>query len=161
MAAPFKSQPAVRKAINNIYWQDQSANMDQADIDHALVTIADRFDVRLDDVQEYYSLLYIVHTAADKAVIFYNNGKWLHTEEPGIFDFRVDNQILPRGSVVIGCVFANGWAMVAPPFCDAGRKEHLKKILRQAREAVGLIDHEWVEGPHNAGSTTWVVQETD
>jgi hypothetical protein len=137
----------ARQAIQELYNDNLNSELDSE-----LKKVAKKYRVDVDLVRQYYDL--ISKGTSSRAVIFFNYERWLGGQP--CFDLRVEVQALPSSSVVVGFVLENGWGVIIPPALEKSQIDQFKEICRKGLDAVGLIDHEWVDGPYNAGSPTLV-----
>jgi hypothetical protein len=137
----------ARQAIQELYNDNLNSELDSE-----LKKVAKKYRVDVDLVRQYYDL--ISKGTSSRAVIFFNYEHWLFGQP--CFDFRVEVRVLPTGSIVVGMVFENGSGFIIPPALEQSQVDQFKEICRKVLNAVGLFDHEWVNGPDNAGSPTLV-----
>lgn len=148
--AVLYGKPEVRLAVQEIL--DNENLISESEVNYMLKNVAKKFGVKVEMVWEYYKL--ISSPTSSRAVIFFNYERWLGGQP--CFDLRVEVQALPSSSVVVGFVLENGWGVIIPPALEKSQIGQFKEICRKGLDAVGLIDHEWVDGPYNAGSPTLV-----
>jgi len=155
--AVFKDRLDIRKDIEEVHAETYyDASVDHAELSARFACIAQRYGVTVKEVERYYELFTLVDGPASRVVIFYNEPAFLRGD-PECFGFRTETRMLPLRSVFVGAALENGMGFVEPPYIgDATQKADFEASLREALDAVGLIDHEWAEGPYNAGSPTLV-----
>lgn len=70
-----------------------------------------------------------------RATVFYNQSNWA-ADEADCFDYRVGNQILPSGSVVIGMITDDKGETLDPPFMLPAQRESFDRVCAEARAAI-------------------------
>ena len=125
------------------------------DVDAGLQEIAVQHDTSLESVQELFSsTLDFVNTVT----VFYSEEGWSAREK--CFDYRVDGQMIPRGSVVIGFITLNGVGVVDPPeFLEKEQKEDFEQVMGEILLELGLTKHQWFLQTGGYNLMEWVVQE--
>ncbi|PIP56732.1 hypothetical protein COX05_01545 [candidate division WWE3 bacterium CG22_combo_CG10-13_8_21_14_all_39_12] len=159
--APFFTRHEIRLELAGLWLKCADFSLTNEELEECLQKVSEIYGVELEAVKLFFELYDDQCQASDVATIFYNEREW-RRDASNVFDFRVDGQMLPRLSVGVGFVGTNGGAgFVQTPYMKGGNGqwEAYERTLDQARLAVGLIDHEWVPGPHNGGNETFVLQE--
>lgn len=69
-----------------------------------------------------------------RVTIFYNYQQWVN-DEPACFDYRIDTQIIPSGSVVCGLIVGDRELLDPPAATDKQQVNYLS-VLQAARQYV-------------------------
>ena len=121
-----------------------------------LAEITQKFSISVEEVDRYLMRLLLARNKASIVTVFYNENRW--QEGGSCFDIRFGSQMLPRGSVSIGTLFANGAGAVLPPYLRTEQKSQLQTTLRDALDVLSLLDATMVEGPLCHGFPTLVIE---
>lgn len=145
----------TRAAVAAAYSAYAEFAISDEELAERLAAIAVEAGVELSEVEEYYYLHHLAVNGQDTAVVFYHEQDWLAGKP--CLDWRCGSQMLPRGSVVVGMALRSGLGQLCLPYLPREeQRTQAEEVARAALDAVGLIDHNWQEGPLNWGRTCLV-----